>query len=175
MFTRKSELKEKLYRAEREATLAVANYEEIKDTVKDIHAEHSEIIKKKNRRIATLEAQNTVFAEDAANELKVTRRESAVSTRENLVEVREADIEILAGALDAHTEAVDKAKETGHKEGYADGLADGLRKATEITQEDRKLLQQVALVAAASHSDKSVQKLLADKSVEEPTTITAGK
>ena len=49
-----------------------------------------------------------------------------------------------------------------YKKGYSDGLADGLRKAHDITREDRKMLTMIAVSTNQSGAIKESAKLLED-------------
>lgn len=104
-----------------------------------------------------------------------------VAKRETQIEIREDELEVAANLLDVQKDKLDskikaaqkendarvakleeKAETDGkaqYKNGYGDGVADGLRKAHEITAEDRRMAMQVAGLAAASHSTEASQKL----------------
>lgn len=66
-----------------------------------------------------------------------------------------AEAEIIAGRkkrLDQREAELDNEENKLKKVSFADGMAEGLRKAHDITKEDRKDAMKVAMVAAASHT-----------------------
>ena len=78
-------------------------------------------------------------AEDMAEELN--RKEARLKKRLDRLEAEEND---------------------EYKKGYSDGLADGLRKAHDITREDRKYLTMIAMSTNQSEAIKTSQKAISD-------------
>lgn len=85
-----------------------------------------------------------------------------LTKREILIEKREALYDAKNEAMDEFKDEVKKLREeqeevanAKYKTGYADGLSDGIRKGTEYSAEDRKMLAQVAMLSAASHTPEA--------------------
>lgn len=79
--------------------------------------------------------------------------ESMLEAKQEMLDEREARIKDQLTELDS---AESKVKQSA----YADGLADGLRKAHEITAQDRENAMKIAMVSAASHTPTETMKEL---------------
>lgn len=82
-----------------------------------------------------------------------------LDNREAVLDAKEANADNFSAKL---KEARDEGKEIAedrYKSGYSDGLADGLRKAHEITAEDRRNGMQIAALAAASHQPDATKQI----------------
>lgn len=64
--------------------------------------------------------------------------------------------------LEKEAEALSEEKNVSYKSGYSDGLADGLRKAHDITREDRKYLTMIAMATNSSEAIKQSKLALGD-------------
>lgn len=173
------ELKEKVSRFKRDQELVRRQHD---DDLQDLKYEHKRSNRKREEEITDLEAENArlndqieVLQEEAESTAEVTRREIQVEAREAAVEAAEATTETFSKKLNEERDNSKKCGEQRYQAGYADGLADGLRKAHEITAEDRKANQQVALIAAASHSDGATREIAKAISKEVHKALPSGQ
>lgn len=102
-----------------------------------------EVLEEKRDSVREVVKQ-TIENEDTAAVLEA--KEEALNAREERLNDRESDLNDAEGRV--------------QKGSYADGLADGLRKAHEITQEDRNNAMKIAMVSASSHTPVETMKEL---------------
>ena len=75
--------------------------------------------------------------------LKLDEREKVLDAKEEAQETFKKEIKKLEVE-------VTSAEDRGYKKGYADGVSDGVRKGLDSTKDDRKMMAQIAAIAAAS-------------------------
>ena len=75
--------------------------------------------------------------------------------------------------LRANRAALEEDENQEYKKGYADGLADGLRKAHEITREDRKMMTMIAMSTNQGAAINEAAKI--SRQLEEPTDAKSDK
>lgn len=124
-----------------------------KANVRAVEEKKAEINLLKNR-IEVLED----LVEDS-NDLQ--RKEVELEAREAILEASEATVDTFDAKLAEERQKAVELGDTKYKGGYADGLADGLRKAHEITAEDRRQSNQIAALAAASHQPDATKQIAA--------------
>lgn len=99
-------------------------------------------------KIKALESLNNREVKTKTKELELDRREKLLEQNESVeTELKKKNKELEAQIV--------KSKDQGYKEGYADGVSDGVRKGMDITAEDRKMMAQIAAIAAASHTPEA--------------------
>lgn len=110
---------------------------------------------------------------DSKTSLEV--RDLELNNRESILETREENAENLAKRVKEARENGEEFAEKKYQSGYSDGLADGLRKAHEITAEDRKNGMQIAALAAASHQPDATKQIAAAIAKDVTKALPSGK
>lgn len=142
------QLAEKAERLEERVNKNAILHEKAITRLQDTH--EAELRKLERKHIADREELEVLRA--LKNEsLKITARQIDLEGRENVLKAKNAEFKSIEDELAQNRKKADQAREEGEKKGYADGVADGLREATKITGEDRKMMGQIAALAASSH------------------------
>lgn len=128
--------------------------EGLEKDIDDLTNEKQETVEKLEATIETLQQQV-----EAAQELK--KRSIELDNRETVIEAQEVNAKNFKTKLVEAKAEGEKVAEDRFRAGYADGLADGLRKAHEITAEDRRAGMQIAALAAASHQPDATKQIAA--------------
>lgn len=134
--------------------------QEVRDEVRKSELKKvKEDLKLSKTRVGELESEIKTLKANIEQKDKLAQKEISLKSREGLLDAREKALATFDDTVKQLTTKAEKSKEEGHKAGYADGLADGLRKAHEITAEDRRMMAQIAALAAASHTPAAAQEL----------------
>lgn len=104
------------------------------------------------RQLDRTTAERDALKADAKNYLELEKRSLVLEQREAMLKVKEESFKLLETENANVKKLVEKSRDEGYKSGYGDGVADGLRKGAEISADDRKMMSQIAALAAASHS-----------------------
>ena len=120
---------------------------------------HEKEVRKLKRSHAIADEELAVLKELNLSTLKLAKEQVSLETREALLKAKNDEFDTIAKELAKATDKAEKAREEGEKKGYADGVADGLREATKITADDRRMMGQVAALAAASHQGDATSKI----------------
>lgn len=140
MFSKRNDLLEKLENALSEKQTWMERATEMDTRVKRLESEN-EILQNK---VEALESLNNREVKTYAREIKLNNREKILEAQEGLESELKKKVKVLE-------QEVENAKDKGYKAGYADGTADGIRKGMDLTQDDRKMMAQIAALSAASH------------------------
>lgn len=140
MFTSKSNLEVKLELAleDKQEWLEKAVEADARATV--LAAENASL----KEKVEAYESLNNREVQTQTKEIELENRAKILAAQEGL----ESGLKKKIKSLEAD---VVTAKDKGYKEGYADGTADGIRKGMDLTKDDRKMMAQIAALAAASH------------------------
>lgn len=105
------------------------------------------------------ELKTKIEALDEAAEasIDIHKRTIILEKKEAMFEAQEEANKTLAKQFKELKDDTETAKQAEYTKGYADGLSDGIRKGIDASQEDRKHLAQVAMVAAASHTPAAAE------------------
>ena len=132
-------------------------------------------IKKLENQIETLKIERDVLKEHQSDAFEVERLTIKLEQREKLLKAREDAAKDIDEELKTLNKLADEAREEGIKKGYADGVADGLREATKITADDRRMMAQIAALAAASHTPEAASKLAEQVLTDVTKQLSTGK
>jgi hypothetical protein len=144
MFTDKKELQEKLKTALREKQEWMEQAVESDAKATRLESQNETL----DAKIEALESLNQREVKTKTKEIELDNREKVLAAQEGLESELKKKIKSLEGD-------VVTAKDKGYKEGYADGTADGIRKGMDLTKDDRKMMAQIAALAAASHTPEA--------------------
>ena len=116
-------------------------------------------LSKANMRIGSLEEDNKALSarSERISELKV--KELEIEEREKLLDAKEKHQNQYQSEIEKLEKKSTIAKDMGYKEGYADGVADGVRKGLEHSADDRRMMAQIAALAAASHNGEATAEI----------------
>lgn len=141
-------LNDEIKSMERKVT-AVAEDQKVKD--RNINRKHDEQVGDLEDANERLEGRIETLEQAVEDQNELDRRKIEIESKEVLLRAREVNADNLSKKVaDAKTKGETEA-EKRYQAGYADGCADGLRRAHEITAEDRRATVQIAALAAASH------------------------
>lgn len=141
-------LNDQIQSMERKVT-AVTEDQKVKD--RNTNRKHDEQVIDLEDANERLEARVEVLEETVQEQNELDRRELELDSKQVILNAREVNADNLSKKVaDAKTKGEAEA-EKRYQAGYADGCADGLRRAHEITAEDRRATVQIAALAAASH------------------------
>lgn len=146
--------KEDYQRLIQDKALSKQLYKEIKaknKIIENLEDLHESKIRKLTREHNLEREELQVLRELHKEDLKLSARKIDLETREALLKAKNDEFDTLAKELAENRKKAEEARKEGEKTGYADGVADGLREATKITADDRKMMGQIAALAAASH------------------------
>lgn len=94
-----------------------------------------------------------IKVEQANKQLKIDRED---------LEDEKKYVESKLARLEKRTARLEQEENDEYKKGYSDGLADGLRKAHDITREDRKYLTMIAMSTNQGKAIEASQKAISD-------------
>lgn len=112
-------------------------------------------LNKANKRVAELEEENKVLSDRNVKAADLKVKELDLDEREKLINKKEAHQSDYYKEIEKLEKKSVEAKKMGYKEGYADGVADGVRKGLEHSADDRRMMAQIAALAAASHNGEA--------------------
>lgn len=148
-------LRSKLSDAEQEALYEEKRRREAERDLAEIEeklaAKYEAEVRKIQRQHAKEKDELQALRELKLDATKQAKRAVELETSEALMEAKKGEFEQMVRELVNAHERAETAREEGRKLGYADGVSDGLREATKITAEDRKMMGQIAALAASSH------------------------
>jgi len=122
---------------------------------RSVERKHKEEKEKLETKVSMLQEKIDVFEELDEKVKDLTKRELLVEKREGLVEAQKEAMDEFKDEIKKLKTEQEEMAEAKYKTGYADGLSDGIRKGTEYSAEDRKMLAQVAMLSAASHTPEA--------------------
>jgi chromosome segregation ATPase len=124
-------------------------------------------ITKGNNKIEQLNHQLTEVTESREFYKGLDNDRVLIDSQKKALQVEQEDLEedkkLLAhrsDRLEKRAKRLEEEENDEYKKGYSDGLADGLRKAHDITREDRKYLTMIAMSTNQSEAIKTSQKAL---------------
>jgi len=134
-----------------------------KDEVEELNDKHDAEIRKMRRSHVAEKEELEALRALKNDSLEITKAKIAQDSEKAILEAQNAEFESMTKELaKLKTEAKareDAAREEGEKKGYAEGIGDGLREATKITADDRKMMGQIAALAAASHQSDGAKEI----------------
>jgi hypothetical protein len=163
------ELKKAERAAKREANTAakkkiLALQEEIEAVKKANTKQTEELMDSKDKEVKKVTTENEglktkieALEEAAEASIDIHKRTIILEKKEAMFEAQEEANKTLAKQFKELKDDTETAKQAEYTKGYADGLSDGIRKGIDASQEDRKHLAQVAMVAAASHTPAAAE------------------
>lgn len=101
-----------------------------------------------------------VYEEERDKARDVVKQQMLNEDRENILDARQEALDAKEARIKDQLTDLDSAESKVKQSAYADGLADGLRKAHEITAQDRENAMKIAMVSAASHTPTETMKEL---------------
>lgn len=179
----------------RDADWAESTVESNQDKIKDLKREIKELeelttdnsnatkrkhkleVTELNTKITELETELNAVIKNSGEQQKIKDLTVKLDIREKILKAKEEGFKTLETEIAALAVKVEKAKQSGYKEGYADGVADGIRKGTDLTADDRRMMAQVALIAAASHTPEAAVEIAKEvgKQAKNVLTSTTGE
>ena len=100
-----------------------------------------------------------VLEERIEDSRTLARKEIELSDKDAVLSAIKEGLDKRESKITERLRAVEEEETNKYQEGYADGVADGLRKAHEITENDRENAMRVAMIAAGSHSQPGTVQL----------------
>jgi chromosome segregation ATPase len=128
-------------------------------TARRLERKTNEEITIREEKIANLERQLEHLGKLSGSATANEKKELELMRREAILESKEVNADNLAEKVKEYEAKGEEVAEKKYQAGYADGIADGLRKAHEITAEDRKAGMQIAALAAASHQPDATKQI----------------
>lgn len=108
----------------------------------------NEEIEAKKKVNDILKEYKDLHEQNMATKIKLDEREKLLDAKAKAQDTFKEEITKLQ-------EQVTQAEDRGYKKGYADGVSDGVRKGMDATKDDRKMMAQIAALAASSHSSEA--------------------
>lgn len=133
---------------------------------KEISSKEKEVDKLQSK-VELVESKLTDMTESRDYYQKLENDREAIESEKKIVRIEREDLaedkqlyEHRSGRLTKREARLEEEENDEYKKGYSDGLADGLRKAHDITREDRKYLTMIAMSTNQSEAIKTSQKAL---------------
>lgn len=163
-----------------ELKIAAENFEREKrdwaQEKKELETKHRVALEKKDTDIEILTEKVEVLEEMGEASNQIRKDKYRIEKKDAMLTAREEALDDFEEEIKKVKEQNKVAEETGYKRGYADGVSDGVRKGAESSAEDRKMLAQVAMLSAASHTPEAAATIAKEiKNALPATTGTKNK
>lgn len=139
-----------------------ANITRLKSMAEAKAAEHEGINQVKNAKITALEKELKYHEGIAKDEEELRKRQHTMKIAEEGFKEDKEIHDARVKRLGERQKRLGEEENDEYKKGYSDGVADGLRRAHDITREDRKMLTMIAMSTNKSEAIAETGKLLKD-------------
>lgn len=182
LFDEKAQAKARLTRAENKAQKEKdaaelqalrLKAEDFEVETRKLKRENKEAVEKKDAEVTALKAKVDALNEAAEASLDIHKRTIVLEQKEALMEAKEAASDTLKAEFKKLKEETEEEKKTEYTKGYADGLSDGIRKGIDAAAEDRKMMGQVAMMSAASHTPAAAETIAKNMNNALPATASS--
>lgn len=148
-----------IFKNKRDVELAQKELAKVKSAGKSEAKALNAKLDKANARITELEEENKVLAARNVKSADLKVKELDLEEREKLLKKKETHQDDYYKEIEKLEKKSVEAKKMGYKEGYSDGVADGVRKGLEHSADDRRMMAQIAALAAASHNGEATMEI----------------